>query len=106
MTASPIENGFESSFYCDHGCGEHLEIGVFVASGEFLPWNEVDSASQKPPHPDGSTQAEREIHIQCPGCCNEVRVSEANLTISTKKPLDAGITGVSIQALALCQSKI
>lgn len=39
MTDSPIENGFESSFYCDHGCGEHFEIGVFVAPGEFLPWN-------------------------------------------------------------------
>jgi hypothetical protein len=106
MTASPIENGFESSFYCDHGCGEHLEIGVFVASGEFLPWNEVDSASQKPPHPDGSTQAEREIHIQCPGCSNELKISEANLSIFSKKSLDAGITAVSLQALALYQSKI
>ncbi len=51
-------------FYCDHGPGEHLEIGVFVASGKFIPWNQVDGASQKAFHQDGSTQAEREIHIQ------------------------------------------
>jgi hypothetical protein len=35
-----------------------------VASGKFIPWNQVDGASQKAFHQDGSTQAEREIHIQ------------------------------------------
>jgi hypothetical protein len=105
MTDSPIENGFESSFYCGHGCGEHFEIGVFVAPSEFLPWNQGDSASQKPPRPNGSTQVEREIHIQCPGCSNEVKISEASLRIFSKKSLAVGITAVNLQALALYQSK-
>ncbi|WP_157775971.1 hypothetical protein [Candidatus Aquiluna sp. IMCC13023] len=105
MTASPVENGYQCSFYCDHGCGEHLEIGVFVVSGEFIPWNQVDSASQKPPRPDGSTQVEREIHIQCPGCSNEVKISEVSLSIFCKKSLAVRIEAVSLQALALYQSK-
>jgi hypothetical protein len=105
MAASAIENGFESSFYCDHGCGEHLEIGVFVASGEFIPWNQVDGASQKAFHQDGSTQAEREIHIQCPGCSDEVKISAENLGNFSKRSSAAGITAVSLQALALYQSK-
>ena len=105
MTASPIENKFDSSFYCDHGCGEHLEIGVFAVSGEFIPWNQVDSASQKTFRQDGSTQAERDIHIQCPGCSNEVKISAENLGIFSKKSLAVGITAVSLQALELYKSK-
>jgi hypothetical protein len=105
MSASPIENKLESSFYCDHGCGEHIEIGVFVASGEFIPWNQVDGASQKAFRQDGSIQAEREIHIQCPGCSNEVKVSAENLGIFSKRSSAVGITEVSLQALALYQSK-
>ncbi len=105
MTASPIENGLGSSFYCDHGCGEHIEIGVFVASGEFIPWNQVDGASQKAFRQDGSIQAEREIHIQCPGCSNEVKISALNLSIFSKKSLAVGITAVSLQALELYKSK-
>ena len=105
MTASPIENKFDSSFYCDHGCGEHLEIGVFAVSGEYIPWNQADSASQKAFRQDGSTQAERDIHIQCPGCSNEVKISAENLGIFSKRSSAAGITAVSLQALALYQSK-
>jgi hypothetical protein len=105
MTASPIENGLGSSFYCDHGCGEHIEIGVFVAPGEFIPWNQVDSPSQKPLHPDGLTQLERNIHIQCPGCSNEVKISAVNLSIFSKKSLAVGIKALSLQALELYQSK-
>jgi hypothetical protein len=105
MAASPIENGFESSFYCDHGCGEHLEIGVFVASGEFIPWNQVDSVSQRPPRRNDLTQVERNIRIQCPGCSNEVKISAVNLSIFSKKSLAVGITAVSLQALELYKSK-
>ena len=105
MSASPIENKLGSSFYCDHGCGEHIEIGVFVASGEFIPWNQVDGASQKAFRQDGSIQAEREIHIQCPGCSNEVKISAVNLSIFSKKSLAVGITAVSLQALELYKSK-
>ena len=105
MTASPIENGFRSSFYCDHGCGEHLEIGVFVAPGEFIPWNQADSASENYPHPTGSIQVDREISIKCPGCSNEVKISAANLEVFTDKSMAAGISEVSLQALALYQSQ-
>jgi hypothetical protein len=52
-----------------------------VASGKFIPWNQVDGASQKAFHQDGSTQAEKEIHIQCPGCSNEVKILAVNLSI-------------------------
>ncbi len=105
MSASPIENKLESSFYCDHGCGEHIEIGVFVASGEFIPWNQVDGASQKTFRQDGSIQAEREIHIQCPGCSNEVKISALHLSVFSKKSLAVGVTAVSLQTLELYKSK-
>jgi hypothetical protein len=105
MTHNSIENKLRSSFYCDHGCGEHIEIGVFVASGEFIPWNQVDGASQKAFRQDGSIQAEREIHLQCPGCSNEVKISALNLSIFSKKSLAVGISAVSLQALELYKSK-
>jgi hypothetical protein len=76
-----------------------------VASGKFIPWNQVDGASQKAFHQDGSTQAEKEIHIQCPGCSNEVKILAVNLSIFSKKSLAVGITAVSLQALELYKSK-
>jgi len=105
MTASHIENGFQCSFYCDHGCGEHLEIGVFLAPDEFLPWSQVVEASENSPDPAGSTQTDSEIHIKCPSCSNEVRIAVADLRVFTDKSLAAGVTEVSLQALALYQSK-
>jgi hypothetical protein len=105
MTAGPVKNGYQCSFYCDHGCGEHLEIGVFVAPDEFLPWSQVGRTSGNSPGPAGSTQADSEIHIKCPGCSNEVKMSAANLNVFSDKTLAAGITEVSLQALALYQSK-
>jgi hypothetical protein len=105
MTHNSIENKLRSSFYCDHGCGEHIEIGVFVAPGEFVPWNPVDSASQKPPRQDDLTQVERSIRILCPGCSHEVEISAVNLSIFSKKSLAVGITAVSLQALELYKSK-
>jgi hypothetical protein len=106
MTASPVENGFECSFYCDHGCGEHLEIGVFVAPDEFLSWSQVGSTSGNSPDPAGSTQTDSEISIKCPGCSNEVKMSAANLNFFSDKSMAAGISEVSLQALALYQSQI
>ena len=105
MTSNPVENGYQCSFYCDHGCGEHLEIGVFVAPDEFLPWGQVGRTSRDSPGPAGSTQADSEIHIKCPGCSNEVKISAANLEVFTDKSMAAGISEVSLQALALYQSK-
>jgi hypothetical protein len=75
-----------------------------VASGEFIPWNQVDGTSQKPPRQDDLTQVERSILIQCPDCCNEVKISAVNLSIFSKKSLAVGITAVSLQALGLYKS--
>ena len=105
MSASHIENGFQCSFYCDHGCGEHLEIGVFLAPDEFLPWSQVVKASENSPRPAGSIRSNQAIRIQCPSCSNEVRIAVADLRVFTDKSLAAGVTEVSLQALALYQSK-
>ena len=105
MTASPVENGYQCSFYCDHGCGERLEIGVFLAPDEFLPWSQVVEASENSPDPAGSTQTDSEISSKCPGCSNEVKMSAANLNFFSDKSMAAGISEVSLQALALYQSK-
>ena len=105
MTASHIENGFQCSFYCDHGCGEHLEIGVFVAPDEFLPWSQGGNASESSPRPAGSIRGNQEICIQCPSCSNEARIAAADLRVFTDKSLAAGVTELSLQALALYQSK-
>ena len=105
MTTSPVENGYQCSFYCDHGCGEHLEIGVFVAPDEFLPWSQGGNASESSPRPAGSIRGNQEIRIQCPSCSNEVRIAAADLSVFTDKSLAAGVTELSLQALALYQSK-
>ena len=105
MTASPVENGYQCSFYCDHGCGERLEIGVFLAPDEFLPWSQVGNASESSTRTAVSMRSNQEIRIQCPSCSNEVRIAVADLRVFTDKSLAAGVPEVSLQALALYQSK-